>query len=304
MIKDIIEAFSPSGNEKKLREILKKRLSGVFDQILEDSMGNLIAKSGDSDGMCIECGMDSCGVMIIAKEENRAYFAAVGAIKPEEIVERTIVFENGQTGIVRLDDEIDLKKAKISDLYIETDAKDLSIGDFGVISAEFSIEEGVYEGWGIKNKIALAAVCEALKNIDTVKNLTVLFSAQKRLGGRGLRAFFGATSFRQVITVDGCGDDGCVIVAKDAKVPSERSLLREIEEIAEEGDIAIEKVVSKDDFFLGTLRAEGVSCGAVGISVICEDGEKQIVNKSDFFDAVHLIAGIIEKQGKSEREIL
>lgn len=298
MIKDIIEAFSPSGNEENIREILKKRLRGVFDEISTDNMGNLVAKSGDGGGLCIECGMDSCGVMIVSKDENRAYFAAVGAVKPKELAKRTIVFANGQTGVVRLDDEADLKKAKLSDLYIETETNGLSIGDFGAVAAEFSEEEGGYTGWGLKNRIALAAVCEALEGLENAKNVTVLFSAQKRLGGRGLRAFFGANSFEQIITIDGCRDDGCVIVAKDVKVATERSLRLKLEEIAEKGKIAAQTVVSEENFFLEQLRAEGNLCGAVGISVICEEGEKQRVNKSDFLDAVRLIAGILETGGK------
>ena len=66
IMRDIVETLAPSGEEGALREILKQKLRGKFDEIRIDNMGNLIARSGNN-SLCIECGMDGIGVMVVSK---------------------------------------------------------------------------------------------------------------------------------------------------------------------------------------------------------------------------------------------
>ncbi len=294
MIKEIFETFSPSGNEEGIRELLKKQLSGIFEKIETDNLGNLIASSGD-DSLCVECGMDSTGIMVVSKTDNRLYFASVGTIKPIDLADRTIVFSNGCTGTVKYDDELDLKSAKISDLYIEMDTVDISIGDFGAVVSEFYEDECGFSGYELKNRIGLVAVCSAFKVVGEVENVTLLFSAQKRLGARGIRAFFGTHSFDKIITVDACTNDGCVVVAKDARAVASVDTRKELEEIVTEKNLDAETAVCDDDFGIEQILITDNLCGAVGISVLCEEGESQRVNKTDFDTAVKLLTEILNK---------
>lgn len=294
MIKDIFETFSPSGNEECIRELLKQQLHGIFEKIETDNLGNLIAVSGNG-GLCIECGMDCWGIMVVSKTDTRVYFSSVGGAKPAQFADRTIIFCNGSKGTVKHDEELDLKSAKISELYIEMDAANISIGDFGMVDSEFSEDECGFSGYGLKNRIGLAAVCGALKSVGEVENVTVLFSAQKRLGARGIRAFFGEHRFNKVITVDACSNDGCSVIAKDSRAVASVGIRSELEKIVAENDLDAGTVVCDDDFYMEQILISDNLCGGVGISVLCEDGEPQRVNKTDFDTAVKLLTEVLIK---------
>ncbi len=293
MIKEIFETFSPSGNEERIRKLLKQKLCGKFDRVETDNLGNLMAVSGNG-GICIECGMDTTGVMVVSKTDTRAYFASVGAAKPVDLADRRIAFENGSTGTVKYDEKLDLKLAKMSDLYIEMDTEDVNIGDFGAVVLGFNEDESAFSGYGLKNRIGLAAVCSALELADGIEDITILFSAQKRLGARGISAFFRAHCFDAVITVDACSNEGCVVIAKDARAVASIGIRSEIENIVNEKKLDAETAVSDENFYLEQILVSGnTNCGAVGISVLCEDNGPQIVNKTDFDTAVKLLTAFL-----------
>lgn len=297
MIKAITETFSPSGYEEKIIQYLSSQLSGVFDEVKTDNFGNLIAiRHGKGKSVCFECGMDSRGVMVVAKEDGKAYFSAVGSIKPELIVDKEIVFADGSFGTAKYDGE-NLSEAKISDLYIEMDTEKLSIGDFGVIVADFSENDDAFFANGIGDRIGVAAVCEAVKQIDKGCGFTLLFSAQKRLGGRGIRAFFGDNEFDTVITVDGSSDKcdgGCLLVVKDAKAVAPKELRNKAEEIAISANVPVTPVVSETNFFMETVSITGRGADCIGIGIPVQGGgkEKESVKKADFAAAVRLLIQI------------
>lgn len=292
-MKELFETFSPSGNEECIRELLKKQLGGMFAKIETDNFGNLIATSGRG-GLCIECGMDTTGIMVVSKTDTQVYFASVGGTKPADLADRTIVFGNSKTGVVKYDEKLDLKTAKITDLYVEMDTADINIGDFGAVETEFCWDECGFSGYGIKNRIGLGAVCIAIKAVDNIENITVLFSAQKRLGARGIRAFLSAHDFDKVITVDACGNDGCSVVAKDSRAVASVGIRTELEKIVAENNLDAETAVCDDDFYIEQILISDNLCGAVGISVLCENNEPQRVNKTDFDTAVKLLAAVLK----------
>ena len=297
-MKEIFEVFAPSGSEEAMVELLKKRFSGMFDRFEVDNMGNLSAVSGEG-SLCIECGMDSVGVMITAREDNCARFAPVGGVKVCDVLGRTMIFGDGSRGKVCCDEGKDQKDAKLSDLFIEFKEIYPPIGDFGVIEPEYNEEDCAVTGYGIQNRIGLAAVCKAIEETRDLGDVTVLFSAQKRLGARGLTAYFRVHSFDAVITVDKSGDDGCTIVAKDERAVADRDLRMRLEKIAEEKDIFAETVVSDSNFCMENISVScGDPCIAIGISVLTGEGEPERVSRSDFGGAVKLLAEIMKERGR------
>ncbi|MBQ7097574.1 MAG: hypothetical protein IJN96_05810 [Clostridia bacterium] len=294
-MKDIIEVFSPVGCEEGIREILKNQLRCRFDEIVVDNMGNLIARVGNG-SLCIECGMDSVGVMVVSADDSEARFASVGSVKAKDVFEKRIVFGNGACGLVCCDDGKDSENAKVSDLYIKFEGQTANIGDFGMVAPEYSEEDCAYVAYGLKNRVALAAVFEAVESVEELNNVTLLFSAQKRFGGKGLRAFFGANNFDRVITVDGWSGDGCVIVAKDEHVVSNPCLRKELEKVVADKDIDVETVVTDENFYMNFITiACGDPCAAIGVPVVSEHGEPDRVGKADFDTAVKLLAGILKE---------
>ncbi len=296
-MKSLFEIFAPSGSEEKMRQFLKNQFKDIFDEIQVDNIGNLMARSGERD-LCIECGMDSVGVMAVFSEGNRVKFSAVGKLKPKDLLGRKIIFEKGEKGEVKCCEGIDEEKMKISDLYVEADAEGVELGSFGAVDFEFSENDSEYTGYMLKNRIGLAAVVEALKDVKPAENISVLFSAQKRLGGRGVRACSsGRGNFEKILSVDQKNGDGCSIIAKDERMVFDVSFRKELEEIVKEKEFDVKMGVSSESYFMENIYLSGAyaKCAVLGISVSEEDDGLQSVKKADFKQAVGMIKEILKR---------
>lgn len=295
MIKILTETFSPPGIEDNIRAFLLERFNQKFDEILTDNIGNLIAKSNDAENLCIECGMDSAGIMVVSKCEDKLFFSAVGNLDYKELTDKQIIFANGECGIVQCVECSDMEKIKISDLYIKMNTESIKIGDFGVVCADLQENDESYSAYGLKEKIGLVAVCQTISELENHPNITILFSAQKRLGGRGIKAFLGNKNFDKVILIDGYeekSDDGCVIVAKDNKAVANIQLRKTLEEM-----LLTKAVISEENFLMENVFISGNTpkCVALGIPVKCEKGKPDIVKKEHLRTMVDLIKKLVER---------
>jgi len=290
----IFDMLSPSGTEDKIRMYITDCISSGFDSVKTDNMGNLILhKSGNGSKICIECGMDSRGVMVVSSKERKAYFSAVGQLKPDFLEGKKIIMEDGSLGIVRLDGTLS-DSTKISDLYLELEAE-AEIGDFGVIYPDFTETDTNYYANNISDIIGAAAVIEALTGCETSCDLTVVFSVQKNLNGRGLRSFFAAHSFDKVISVTSCKCDNCALILKDKSAVSSPALEDELIILANENSIDIKPLVSDDNHLLGFIAHgnEGSPCIGLGIPVSHQGKTLEGIKKSDFENAVRLIESFV-----------
>ena len=301
MIGDICKVFAPSGAEDEMRKFIEEQISGLFDEIKTDNIGNLIAKSGTGN-FCIECSMDSCGIMIVSSKDGKAHFAGVGGINAEYLIGKKILFADGRLGIVRYDGKTP-SESKISDLYLEADTDDINVGDFGVVKSGYCETSAKMFANGLGNRIGLAAVIEALKMSPKPENLCVVFSAQKRLGARGIQAFFGANEFDKVVTVDAvpCGSgvksgNGCALVVADKAGVSDVGFKTELCDLISEKGIRANMTVTDADLCMGHIitSGTGTACVAVGIPVSHKDKNFECVEKSDFLDAVKFLSAMIE----------
>ncbi len=297
MIEKITNAFSPSGREDEVRQILIESLKDKFDKIYVDSLGNVIAKKGVSPKLLIECGMDSPGIMVVDNSDGKAWFSAFGGLKPKAWIGKKIIFENGFCGEVKYDGEKS-DDAKISDLYIELEIAEISVGDFGILKTEFSEGDDYYFGYGLKSKAGLLAVYQAVLDLD--EDFAVLFSAQKRIGGKGIKAFLSANNFECAISVDGFCDkeaDGTVVIAKDSTAVASVDFRKALENVAVLQKLDVKTSVLDENFFGSSFltSGKGTEWTAIGIPAkLGEDGKDKILKK-DLENAVKLLKSAVEK---------
>ncbi|MBQ9757394.1 MAG: hypothetical protein IJW15_03120 [Clostridia bacterium] len=298
MIRDILTTFSVSGSEKKVRQLLIESLKDKFDQVCTDCLGNVIAKKGVSQKLLVECGMDSPGIMVVDNSDGQVWFSAFGGLKPKDLIGKKIIFENGFCSEVKYDGEKS-DDAKISDLYIDADSTKISIGDFGILNHEFTEDSESYFGYGLKSRAGLLAVYQAVQ--DVAGDFAVLFSAQKRIGGKGIKAFLGENSFARVITVDALCEKkdggGAGIVAKDSTAVASVNLRKALEDTAKAKKIDAKTVVSDENFFGSSFLTSGSGADWTGIGVLVEKTEdgKEKLCKKDFENSVRLLKSAIEK---------
>lgn len=301
MLNDICKVFSPSGNEEEMGKYLMDSLNGVFDEISRDTFGNYICKKGNG-GILIECGMDVCGIMIVSADDKKAHFAGVGGINSEYLIGKKILFKDGRRAVVRYDGNTP-GESKISDLYLEGEISQLKTGDFGIVKCGFFETETEMFGNGLGNRIGISVVIEALKKAKELKNITVLFSAQKRLGGRGIQAFFGDSEFDNVITVDTVDSgslikkgDGCGLAVADKTSVCKGIFKARLEEIADLENIKRVLVATDDNLLMGNIATtgKGVNCAGLVVPVSNKNKNFECVNKSDFNEAVKFLTALME----------
>lgn len=302
MIGKLFENLSPSGAEDKIRNFITNQISNVFDSVTVDNVGNLIVhKEGKGEKICIECGMDSCGIMIVSVEPGKAFFSGVGQLSPSYLIDKRIFIKNGNWGIVRYDGE-NPSSVKFSDLYIEINTENIKTGDFGIVYPDFIETDCSFFANGLSDMLAAAAVINAVTSANINSDLTVVFSAQKALGGKGIRSYFGVHSFDKVFTVNCCEcnstkiGNGCALIVKDKSAVADVNLRKELESVAATKSVKIQPSVSSENFFIGSIAHSGKgnpsACICIPVSHKSKTLEK--ADKNDFNDAVKLIKQIVE----------
>lgn len=307
MTNKLFDMLSASGAEDQIRKFISGQLSSKFETTEVDNMGNLIFhKSGNGKKLCLECGMDSRGIMVVSTESDKAYFSAVGQITPAYLAGKKIVMANGNIGIVRFDGE-NIDSAKLSDLYLEIETENIGIGDFGTIYPDFTASHNKVSANGLSDIIGAMAVTDAVLSADINADLTVLFSAQKQLNGRGLRGYFGVHNFDKVITVCGCecgsgvkSGCGCAVIVKDKTAVASTLFKDEFLKLAAYNSVAVQPLVSSENYFLGNISHSGTgnACIALGIPVSHKGKTLESVNNGDFEAASKLIKLIIQAEVK------
>ncbi len=304
MLKELCNIFAPSGDEQKMREYITEHSKTLFDSIETDNIGNLICcKSGRARSLCIECGLDSCGIMVIAKETDKIYFSGVGGVSAAYLAGKKVFFKNGETGVVRFDGK-NIDDAKVTDLYIEMDAQNIGIGDFGVVEGGFFENSTKLFANDISTKIEIAAVLKAVGKANTDRGLTVVFSAQRRFAAKGIKAFLGANEFDKVVTVDGVAcengikaDGGCAVIAVDNRGVSDKDLRCKAEELATKNNIKVQTAVTGENLCLEAIATsgKGTNAVAIGIPVSHKGKPYESIMKSDFDKTVKLLSVMIEE---------
>lgn len=303
MLNKLFSTFSPSGFEDDMHSFLKEILLPLKYDITIDNLGSLIAhKTGNGPKICVECGIDTPGIMITAVKENTAYFSAVGNVSATFLENKPIRFKNGAYGIVRYNGS-DIGGAKISDLFVDIDTASVNIGDFGVVDSFLRVSENRIFSNDLSYKIPVKAVLDALADLKTNNDITIAFTAQKNLGARGISAFFGVNSFDKVITVNSVSankniksGNGCVLIAKDKKYITEHSLLKSSEKAATEKNIPFSIAVCDENLYIEniSIAGNGDLCLCIAIPVEYKSKGFECASQKDICSAADLIRLIIE----------
>ncbi len=290
MCNDICKIFAPSGREDALREYIVSAINSRFDKVEVDSFGNVIAATGTPE-LYIECGLDGCGIMLTSLEDGKAHFAGVGGINAEYLIGKKIIFDDLSVGIVRFDGK-DKSKSQISDLYLECSTKSRKIGDFGVVKSGYCETDEAMFANGLSNKAGVMAVVAAISGCDKIKDVGVLFSAQKRLGARGIRTFFGNGQFEKVLTVEGVSAEKvkeASIVVADKNGVCGKELKEQLLKIFDKVAVCDENLCMGDII----IASKGAQCGALAIPVSNKDDNFEKILKKDFNCAADVLKKVL-----------
>jgi len=210
LLKELANAFGPSGCEAEVVRLLARTLKGRVDDLQVDALGNLIAfKRGVGPEprlkVMIDAHTDEVGLMITRIEKNGLLgFRAVGGVDERLLLAKGVLVGEKRIPGVVVAPPVHLTKPdqrknviSIDQLAIdvgassEDEAKELvQLGEYAIFDTQFEVlaEEGlrVVKGKAFDDR-AGCAIAAALVEDEFEVDLYLAFSAQEEVGLRGAR---------------------------------------------------------------------------------------------------------------------
>ncbi|BCB05078.1 M42 family metallopeptidase [Bacillus sp. KH172YL63] len=213
MLKDLTDAKGVPGNEREVRNVMKKYIEPYADEMLTDNLGSLIAKKvGDEQGpkIMVAGHLDEVGFMV-TKVDSKGFlrFQTVGGWWSQVMLAQrvTIVTSKGDvTGVIGskpphiLSPEARKKAVEIKDMFIDIGASSreevkewgVKPGDMVVPHFEFTVMNNekmlLAKAWD--NRIGCAIAIDVLKHLQNEKHPNVVYgvgTVQEEVGLRGAR---------------------------------------------------------------------------------------------------------------------
>ncbi|MFB6166960.1 MAG: M42 family metallopeptidase [Candidatus Nanohaloarchaea archaeon] len=214
LLRELVETPGITGNEVRIREVLREKVEGHADEVEVDDFGNLIARKGEGEKkLMIDAHMDQIGMGVRRiDDEGFLRVSPLGGAYPISIVNQRVNVHASEgeeeiTGVIGakpshlLDDEQE-GLPQMQDAFVDIGAesredaqeKGVRVGDY--ISFDRGFEELANDyvtGPALDNRVGCAMAIEALKRFDDEGyELAVVFSAQEEVGRKGARtAAFG-----------------------------------------------------------------------------------------------------------------
>jgi putative aminopeptidase FrvX len=213
MLKDLTDANGIPGNEREVREVMKKYIAPFADEVTTDGLGSLIAKKVGKEGgpkIMVAGHLDEVGFMITQIDDKGFLrFQPVGGWWSQVMLAQrvTIVTKKGNvTGIIGskpphiLTAEARKKPVEIKDMFIDIgassaeEAKEWGIfpGDMVVPYFEFTVMNNekmlLAKAWD--NRIGCAIAIDVLKQLKGTDHPNVVYGVgtiQEEVGTRGAK---------------------------------------------------------------------------------------------------------------------
>ncbi|OIK10020.1 peptidase M28 [Bacillus sp. MUM 116] len=213
MLKDLTDAKGIPGNEREVRDVMKKYIAPYADEVTTDGLGSLIAKKVGKEGgpkIMVAGHLDEVGFMI-TKIDDKGFlrFQTVGGWWGQVMLAQrvTIVTKKGEvTGVIGskpphiLSPEARKKPVEIKDMFIDIGASSreeamewgVRPGDMVVPYFEFTVMNNekmlLAKAWD--NRIGCAIAIDVLKQLQGVDHPNVVYGVgtiQEEVGLRGAR---------------------------------------------------------------------------------------------------------------------
>ena len=213
MLKALTDAKGIPGNEREVREVMKKYIAPFADEVYNDNLGSLIAKKVGKDGgpkIMVAGHLDEVGFMITnIDDKGFLRFQTVGGWWSQVMLAQrvTIVTKKGDvTGIVGskpphiLTAEARKKPVEIKDMFIDIGASSreevtewgVRPGDMVVPYFEFTVMNNdkmlLAKAWD--NRIGCAIAIDVLKQLKNTEHPNVVYgvgTVQEEVGLRGAK---------------------------------------------------------------------------------------------------------------------
>jgi tetrahedral aminopeptidase len=327
LIRELVDAYGPSGNEAQVRALIEARVTPLADEVRTDAMGNLIAlKRGTGGGVpvMIAAHMDEIGLIVTwVDEKGYLRFAPTGGVSPVTLVGSRVRFANGVTGVIGwekwLRPDAGTSRPELAELYIDVGATGRDDAPVGVGDAAGFVRP--YEELGqrivaksMDDRIACAVAIQALEQIaESPNDLYFCFTVQEEVGTRGaVTAAYGIEpAVGLAVDVTLVGDtpkarpmaislgEGPAIKIMDTGMLAHPGVVRWMIQTAEQKGIPYQREVlqggSTDARSIQLSRA-GVPSGCLSIPCRYVHTPSEMVDYGDVEQAVQLLVALLSNE--------
>jgi len=215
-----LNAFSVTGRENHLAQLIESDMRPFCDDIKIDAMGNLICYKKGKDSskrLMIASHMDEIGLVVTYIETNGYIRVSnVGGINTLATYAHAVVFENGTKGVVILPPNVK-EDQKATDLLIDIGASNrkeasrkVKVGDVcAVTQCITKLGKNRLSAKALDDRICCCINYEvAAKNITPAYDTYYVFTVQEEVGCRGSKAasFDIKPDYAIALDVTPCGD--------------------------------------------------------------------------------------------------
>lgn len=199
LIKQLTEAWAPSGYEHHLRTMIHDLIKPYADEVSVDGLGNLIARVGKGGKkVLIAAHMDEIGVMVNYAEPQTGYlrFSPIGGLLYTTLHGNRVKFEDGTIGVIATQDPWGKGRTSATDtdtFYIdtqdETGAQTVPVGSPASFWRETQVRGNRVIAKSLDDRIGCVIAIETLKRLagKAENELYFVFTVQEEVGVRGAR---------------------------------------------------------------------------------------------------------------------
>lgn len=197
LLKKLLKAFGPSGNEENIREIIKKEIEPYVTKVTQDVMGNLIAfKEGKGKSIMLSAHMDEIG-LIITHIDQKGFlrFASIGGVSDALSIGQRVQFSDGTIGYISSEPLEKKEDLSLDQMFIDIGAKNkkqaekkVLIGDAASFYGPLIVNNNRGISKAMDNRIGCFVLIDIIKKIKkNDNNIYFVFTVQEELGLRGAR---------------------------------------------------------------------------------------------------------------------
>lgn len=296
---EILQALNavhgPSGDEGDVREKLAQLARPFADEVVTDTLGNLIVrKKGTGPRVMLCAHMDSIGFIVThIEKEGFLRVGRLGGVSPKEAAYAPVRFKNGVRGVFVPEEKADFGKLKLDQCCLDIGARDedeakklVRVGDTAVYDGPVRLRGSRVTGPYLDDRIACAVLLSVLERVETPAcDLYAVFTVQEEVGLRGARtaAWWVEPDIGVAVDVTDVDDTpgsekygtvrlgrGAGVKVMDSSVICHPEIVARLEELAGAENIPVQRDI---------MRAGGTDAGAVhtarlgvrtgGISIPC-----------------------------------
>ena len=325
LIKKLTETYGPSGREEQIREMIKREIEGLADEVRVDIMGNLIAlKRGSGGGLkvMLAAHMDEIGIIVThVDEKGFLRFAPVGGVRPLALLGGRAVFADGTVGtfgMEKLEPSEENKIPGLDKLYLDVGATDkesapVGVGDIAGFQRPFTAQGDRLMAKSFDDRIGCAILIQIMRDLEaSPHDVYFVFSVQEEVGLRGaITSAYGIQPDLGIsVDVTGTGDtpeaytmavslgEGPAVKVKDGGMLAHPAVKHLLVETAEQLGIPYQLEVltggTTDARAIQVSRA-GVPAGCLSIPCRYVHTPSEMVDHNDVLNAVKLFVALLSR---------